>query len=199
MNEIWKPVVGFEGAYEVSDHGRIRSVDRICTGPSGRQRRRRGVLLTPTLTGGYHVVSLTSSAGKVLARVHRVVATAFLGEPAVDAVVNHKNGEKIHNHLANLEWTTVKGNTAHSYVNGLQLGRKGLSHHNCRLSEGQVREIIVRLCSGESQARISAEYSVTSAQISLINSGSRWGHVRAEGCGSPPYFSRYPARWKSAG
>lgn len=151
-----------------------------------------------TVTGGYLLVSLYAETGKKMMRVHRLVASAFLGEPEAGAVSNHRDGDKLNNVANNLEWTTVKGNTIHSYASGLQVGRKGPSHHNCKLSEDQVRQIIVKLCNGESQTQISLEYGVSRPEISLINSGVRWDHIRVEDCGSPPYFSRYPTRWNAA-
>lgn len=82
MEEIWKPVLGFEGHYEVSNLGRVRSLDRIATGPSGRQRRRRGQMLRDVIDRhGYSLVGVNNELGKHLVRVHRLVAEAFCDHP----------------------------------------------------------------------------------------------------------------------
>lgn len=187
MLEVWKFVSGMEDSYQVSSMGSVRSIDRICTGPSGRQRRRKGALMKQTLSKGYMVVSLFSSSGKVVRRVHRLVAESFLGAPEDGAVTNHKDGNKLNNQIQNLEWTTVQGNTVHSYETGLQLGRKGVTHHNVRLSENDVISIVKKLSRGASQIALAEEFAVSLGQISLINLGKRWEHLNLSAYGSPPY------------
>ncbi|MDH0749524.1 NUMOD4 motif-containing HNH endonuclease [Pseudomonas sp. GD03842] len=187
MNEIWKDVVGFEGSYEVSSHGRVRSLDRICIGPSGRTRSRKGALMTQTLDKGYFLVSLFGPDAKVMRRVHRLVAEAFHGAPSDGAVVNHIDGNKVNNLYTNLEWTTVQGNTVHSYATGLQLGRKGTAHHNIRITEDDVRNIVRRLSNGERQDSIASEFGISKSQVSLINLGKRWEHLDLSMYGYPPY------------
>ncbi|WP_434577546.1 NUMOD4 motif-containing HNH endonuclease [Pseudomonas sp. Z1-6] len=187
MQEVWKDVLGLEGAYQVSNIGRVRSLDRMCVGPTGRTRRRQGALMKQTLDKGYFLVSLFSPEGKTLRRVHRLVAEAFHGAPPEDAVVNHLDGDKTNNNASNLEWTTVQGNTAHSYETGLQVGRKGAAHHNTRISEESVRAIVQRLVAGDYQSVIASDFGVGQAQISLINLGKRWDHLDLSEYGAPPY------------
>lgn len=188
MEEIWKPVLGFEGHYEVSNLGRVRSLDRIATGPSGRQRRRRGQMLRDVIDRhGYSLVGVNNELGKHLVRVHRLVAEAFCDHPEGCQVVNHKDGNKQNNVSENLEWTTVQGNTQHSFDTGLQLGRKGESHHMGRLTEDGVREIIKRLSAGDLHADIANDFGVSFSLIGRIKNGKRWGHVRVPEAGEPPY------------
>ncbi|WP_116817932.1 NUMOD4 domain-containing protein [Pseudomonas syringae] len=193
MHEIWKSIPGHEGLYEASSLGRIRSLDRVCIGPSGRARRRRGIVMKPTLDDGYFVITLCSELGARRHRVHRLVAAAFIGDGSVDAVTNHLDGNKQNNCVSNLEWTTVQGNTNHSYANGLQLGRKGVKHHNTKLSESDVRSIVQRLSAGESQCSLGRAFGVGQAQISLINLGKRWDHLDLREFGAPPYSRRRAA------
>lgn len=115
--EIWKPVVGYEGLYEVSNTGKIRSLERITTvGRRGIGKELRQYLLPC----GYLDVSL-SSHGKIKhKRVHRLVADAFCERSDGQDEVNHIDGDKQNNVACNLEWCTKSENMIHAYQNGLQ-------------------------------------------------------------------------------
>jgi hypothetical protein len=110
--EHWLYVVGYEGLYEVSDHGRVRSLDRMCTGPSGIQRFRRGKLMKINLTTNYPQVCLCRNGVVKGVNVHRLVAKAFLGVPenAEKLHVCHDDGDRTNNHLSNLKWGTPDDN-----------------------------------------------------------------------------------------
>jgi hypothetical protein len=99
--EIWKDVVGYEGLYEVSNFGRVRSLDHI----DNLDRLIKGKLLSLTLNQkGYVQVSL-SKRGKVKKyEVHRLVALTFLDNPEKLSDVNHKDGSRTNNYVENLEW-----------------------------------------------------------------------------------------------
>lgn len=195
MKEVWKPVVGFEGAYEVSNLGGVRSLDRICTGPSGRQRKRKGQPMRPTQNNDGHLrIRLCNETGSKLYFVHRLVAEAFCHKPAGCDICNHLDGNTSNNASSNLEWTTVRGNSAHAYLTGLAKGRKGMDHHLHLLSDEDVREIIKRLCKGESHASIARDYPVSHATVTMINKGAQWSHIKVDGCEGYPYHTRIPSR-----
>ena len=106
--ERWAPVAGYEGLYEVSDHGRVRSLDRLVVDKTGtRQRLFKGRLLQNICAStGYHHVSLHRNNKRVERRqVHRLVAEAFLGRPATERMcVDHRNGARDDNRVSNLRW-----------------------------------------------------------------------------------------------
>lgn len=108
-NELWLPVVGYEGSYEVSSHGRVRSLDRVITTKSGHQRRYKGRMLAPALaSNGYPVVNLGHSDNRL---VHRLALEAFVG-PAPDGYeCCHGDGNRTNNHLNNLRWDTSSANS----------------------------------------------------------------------------------------
>ena len=124
-NEIWKDCKGYEGLYQVSSLGRVWSV-----------RKQR--IMKPILKkDGYLEITLTAKNGRsVYERVHRLVALAFLENPNHFPVVNHKDGEKTHNEVGNLEWCSVKYNTKHAYDNNL-----GNFQENLQKSTEKAKEV----------------------------------------------------------
>lgn len=116
-NEIWKPVVGFEGRYEVSSLGRIKALAREISYSDGRKGRLPEKLIKGSLlSSGYYSVTFDT---KVRKSVHTVVAQAFLGISEYRQTVNHKDGNKTNNSVENLEWATYKENNNHARQTGL--------------------------------------------------------------------------------
>ena len=115
----WLPIPGFEHGYEVSDTGYVRSITRELKYSNGRDRVRRGKLLTnkkfvtPYGTT-YHRVQLWLHCKAYMPGVHTLVAKAFLGDKSYDHEVNHKNGVPTDNRIENLEWMTQKENSIHA-------------------------------------------------------------------------------------
>ena len=109
--EVWRPVKGFEGRYEVSDQGRVRSVSRwVKTAFSDRWSEGR-VLKQQTLPNGYKSIQLLKDKKYHLTMVHRIVAEAFVPNPYNLPCVNHKDECKTNNSAINLEWCDKKYNT----------------------------------------------------------------------------------------
>jgi hypothetical protein len=119
--ERWRPVDAVPG-YEVSDLGRVRSLDRYEARGARMVRVRVGRLLRlATSDRGYRVVSLAG----VPRKVHRLVAVAFLGPaPAGRPEVNHLDGNKRNNRATNLEWSDRPGNMLHAYARGLAVQKR---------------------------------------------------------------------------
>jgi hypothetical protein len=125
--EQWRPVVGYERLYEVSDRGRVRSVNRIIRGVSNCSRLRHGVVRRPhTNQDGYLRIELWRENRGRKIFVHRLVLEAFIGAPpTADHEGNHKDGNRANNVLSNLEWLTPEQNVQHAYQ---VLGRKAARH-----------------------------------------------------------------------
>ena len=123
MKEIWKPIEGYEGRYEVSNIGRVRSLDRIISFKSSNKYRsfessymKKGRILVPVKhKNGYSVVKIE---GKIIG-IHRLVAETFVQNPYNKQQVNHIDGNKQNNNAENLEWVTQSENTIHAYKNDL--------------------------------------------------------------------------------
>ena len=103
--EIWKVVDDYEGLYEVSNYGNVRSVDRMETLPNGTVRRRNGCILKQKFaSNGYLKCNLSKNAKEKTASVHRLVAQAFIPNPNNLPEVNHRDEDKTNNCAENLEW-----------------------------------------------------------------------------------------------
>lgn len=124
MKEIWKDIAGYEGLYQVSNLGRVKSLGRYKGNHSNDQyiRERMKVLHdrvdTGKRTGDLVTVLYKNNKGKNF-YVHRLVAEAFVSNPESKQTVNHINGDKHDNRAENLEWNTYRENNIHAYKTGL--------------------------------------------------------------------------------
>ena len=120
-HEEWRPVVGFEGYYEVSDAGNVRSVDRVTTDKNGRQYHRSGRMMHPSPKpphNKYLFVNLSNGKMKRCS-VHRLVAMAFVDGYEEGLHVDHLNGNTFDNRAENLEWVTQEENNRRAIELGL--------------------------------------------------------------------------------
>lgn len=116
MSERWLPVVGYEGKYEVSDLGRVRSLDRL----DSRGHRRRGMLMSqsPIDDAGHLAVNLCSDGISSTKKVYRLVLVAFIGTPPPGMEGCHRDGDPSDNRLANLYWGTHSDNMLDRVAHG---------------------------------------------------------------------------------
>ena len=177
MTEAWKPVVGAEGQYEVSDLGRVRSVDRIVRQSNGAgvvyDRLMPGRLLRPgRMTAGHLTVAIGRGNSR---QVHALVLEAFVGSAPLRHEARHKNGDPTDNRLANLAWDTRGNNTRDKkWHRGTEL---------TKLRPPQVREIKQALARGGPrgfQARLAERFDVSPATISAVKNGLFHIDVTAE-------------------
>lgn len=175
--ETWKPVKGFVGEYEVSNLGRVRSLDRTQHRYNGRTDcdfKIKGRLLKPYLTGkddGYCTVSLKHKNYKV----HRLVAEAFLRKVEGKNEINHINGNKHDNAASNLEWVTNAENGFHALATGLK--RSGESVKNAKLSASDVLQIRSTYIKGDDvfgAKPLSRAYGVSDTTIRRIVNHKKW-------------------------
>lgn len=128
QEEIWKPVVGYEGCYEISSFGRLRTVAHVVECSDGRRRHIIGgkiISYGSPKSNGYFMKCLQKNGDKKYVTIHRLVATAFIPNPERLEQINHKNGIKTDNRAENLEWVSRRENAIHSsYVLGNEGGWK---------------------------------------------------------------------------
>lgn len=119
IEEIWKDVVGYEGLYQVSNLGRVKSLDRYTVrrykGGKTHEQLYKGILLKNIIdSDGYFIVSLRKNKTAKLKKVHRLVCEAFISNPENKPQVNHIDGNKQNNKLDNLEYCNASENQIHS-------------------------------------------------------------------------------------
>lgn len=121
-HEIWKDIPGYEGIYQISSQGRVKSLPRLVKGknhrcPQGYQCTRKERVLSPAICGtGYWKVGLYKNGVMKNHNVHRMMAVAFIPNPNGYTQVNHKDGNKMNCKLSNLEWCTPSQNGKHAYA-----------------------------------------------------------------------------------
>ena len=128
--EIWKNISGYEGFYQVSNKGRVKSL-----------KWAGGKIMKPSeIRGGYLGTNLYNHSSHAV-RVHQLVAEAFIPNPENKPCVNHIDGNKQNNCVENLEWVTYSENTLHAHRNNLIKTKKGSEVYNAKLTDEQVRYI----------------------------------------------------------
>lgn len=117
-DEIWKDIPGYEGLYQISSLGRVKSAERDIW-HSTYSYRRIGRIRKPFNTNGYNMLNLSKDGKKKCFQIHRLVALAFIPNPENKPDVNHIDGVKTHNWVENLEWATASENCIHAIKTGL--------------------------------------------------------------------------------
>ena len=173
----WRSVPGWEGFYEISNSGKVRSVARAVTRCDGVIQRYAARLKTPVIDkSGYDTVQLCNTSNGRLATfiVHRLVALAFIPNPCAKPFINHLDFNRRNNVVSNLEWVTLAENSRHSCKNGRQA--RGERHGQAKLTEAIVREARRKRANGVSYKRLAEIYGVTSPTMQYaIKHG--WQHV----------------------
>lgn len=163
--ELWRTVLFYDGLYEVSNLGRVRSL--------GGRRGTSGKILKQGYIKGYACVSLSKNGVRTTYLVHRLVAESFLYNGDNLPEVNHKDGDKLNNSFTNLEWIDRDGNMKHAKDTSL-VNNKGEKHGMSILIEEEVRYI---RSSDETNTVLALQYAVSPQTISDIRLGKSWKHL----------------------
>jgi hypothetical protein len=176
VTEEWRDIPGFEGSYQVSDLGRVRSVDRVIeqTNRWGTTSRRRfaGQVLTAAINqhrGGYAYVNLHDGRGQHMCRVCGLVLSTFGGPRPPGNVARHRNGRPADDRAENLEWGTHKENAADMLAHGTR--KFGEATSQARLTNEQMRQ--ARVAPREELGSLSVLWGVTRGHLNSIRAGRR--------------------------
>lgn len=165
--EEWKDIRGYEGFYQVSNMGRVKSLGGQC-GTVYRKERIRTKSLTKD---GYERVRLIRNGADKTMRVHRLVAEAFVPNPDNKETVNHIDGNKLNNVASNLEWTDRSEQMQHAYRLGLKTSISGAHNSNAKLTEEDVRTIrkeYIPQSRTHGTVALAKKYGVTNRVIGLV-------------------------------
>ena len=165
MKELWKAIPGYEGLYEVSNKGRVKSVKRLVKDKNGTVKPVHEKELTwhkSKVTARHPVqryhVELWKDNKRKAVRVHRLVAQAFIPNPEGKPQINHKDGNPANNLVTNLEWATSSENNKHAYDNKLTRAANGKAIKGTNLITGQIIEF-------NNAGEAARYFNVTSANI----------------------------------
>lgn len=179
MIEEWRDIKDFEGFYQVSSLGNIRSLDRLVNGSrkKGLQRAIGKPIKPQRRRSGHYDVLLKKNGLQKRMWVHRIVAQTFLDNPDSLPIVNHLDHNPGNNEVSNLEWCTQGHNVRHCHDNGRGNPRRGERSWSAKLTEAQVLEIRNRYKMGEVGVRLAKEFKIHPEYIYRITSRKNWKHL----------------------
>lgn len=170
MREEWRDVVGYEGAYQVSSRGRVRTLAQV----SGNRHLPTRILAPQDLVR-YPKVVLKRGGKPTMRYIHRLVLEAFSGPCPPNYEARHLDGNRLNNCIKNLAWGTRKANQADRIHHGTAC--RGESHHHTTLSAGQVRRIRRRLSQGSADRDLATEFNVSTSVVGRIRRRESWRHL----------------------
>ena len=179
-SEQWKSIAGFEGSYEVSDYGRVRSLPRSVPYLSHGIWWTRSIptrILKSHISAGrkYLHLPLHKDGKQTNHVVHRLVAQAFIPNPENKPQVNHIEQPKTNNSVGNLEWATTKEDGLHKATHGLML--KGSRHPHAKLNTKQVIEMRKLYAQGYTNVELTSLFNVGRTSVSSVVHRQGWKHV----------------------
>lgn len=181
--EIWKDVKDYEGLYQVSNLGNVKSLDRIVETKNRKNYLRKGKVQKKSVNSfGYETVGFTVDSKTKIYRVHRLVALSFIENPENKPQINHIDGNKTNNNVNNLEWCTSSENQIHSVSTGLSNPSypvlKGSKNGRSLLKEEQVVEIRNKYIPYKYSAKkLALEYNVSESCITHILNNTSWKNI----------------------
>lgn len=194
MKEIWKDISGFKDSYQVSNKGRVKSLQRYIF-----QRDVHGVMYKRSIPGkilslggtngkGYLIVQLRNGANSHIGNcyIHRLVAECFIENSKNNPEVNHMDGNKSNNCVENLEWCTRSENEEHAYLHGLNnitaysMGKhpRGSENYQAKINEEQAMQIYNLYCLKQfTSADIGKMFNLSRKAIDAIGTKRSWKHI----------------------
>lgn len=178
--EVWKPVVGYEGLYEVSNLGRVKSLARkingVCNNLPCVYTKKEKILKTDE-PSGYHRVMLWYKDKKERKQVHRLVLESFIGPCPEGMECCHSDGDPSNNRLDNLRWDTHSNNQYDCIKHGRHVDNKGENNGMSKLKDGEVWLIKKLLLNGIKRDKITEMFKISPQNLVNIIKNRTWKHV----------------------
>ena len=177
--EIWCEIKDFEGLYQVSNLGRVLSLDKEIINKNGKSKIQRAIILKQTTDRGYKAINLSINYKKLRTGVHRLVALAFIPNIENKPCVNHINGIKHDNRVENLEWVTYSENERHSFdvlKKRVNIGEKSPSS---KLTEKDVLAIrrLYRMNPKFNRKIVAKKFNMHPNSLNDITRRKSWTHI----------------------
>lgn len=176
-DEEWMPVVGYEGHYEVSSLGRVRSVGRTVEW-RGFPKRLKGVVLSENTATTYTTVILSMYGVRATPTIHSLVLRAFHGPKPYGAQARHMNGDKRCNWVSNLSWGTSKENGNDKVIHGTS--PRGERNVKAKMTVDTVKAMRKDRRGGMTTTALGEKYGVGQPTASAICLGKLWSFVEGE-------------------
>lgn len=175
MIEQWRPIANYEGLYEVSDLGRVRSCERRVKNGTGDRRVRERVRKLGLDRNGYLCVVLYRDDKPKPCSVHRLVAEAFLGPCPKGMEVAHEDGVRSNASALNLSYKTPAENNEDKKRHGTDAC--GERHPQAKITKHEVIDVLWLCSQRVPQRSVAALYGVSQSAVSLIARGVNWAHI----------------------
>jgi hypothetical protein len=174
--EVFKDIPEWEGVYQVSNIGRVKSLPRTIVSCTGKvYNRKERILKQTTNEDGYKIVYLSKDSKDFSYGVHRLMAKAFLLNPEGKPMVNHKNAVRSDNFIDNLEWCTNAENIQHSFNLGIS-SNKGEKHPRAIFTMEKVRAIREELTRGKTPLEVANQFGIKRRNVYAIRDKQNWNY-----------------------
>lgn len=176
--EIWKEIDGYDGFYEVSNRGRIRSYK--CQGPGNKKAETPTLLTLKKEKYGYRRITLFDRGKRTIHLIHRLVGEAFVPNPDGKPQINHLDSDPSNNNAENLEWSTQSENIQYAFDKGRKKPNRGSEVVGSKLTKSDVLNI--RKVANENgrfygRSKLADKYNVTENCIMQVVTGRTWSHI----------------------
>jgi hypothetical protein len=179
--EEWRDIHGYEGKYQVSNFGNVRTLTRIINEHRRSYTRRGKVLNKYYNKDGYYKVKLYNGDSSFAnLSVHRLVANVFIDNPNNYAEVNHIDGDPSNNHIDNIEWCSKEQNVKHAYATGLKRRENYVGEANkcSKLKEKDIVAMREEYATGTtSYNKLARKHNVVMGNVWSIVNRKTWSHV----------------------
>jgi len=184
VKEKWKDIKGYEGLYQISNYGRVKSLHRKWIAANGGKHEHGDIIMKQDFDpNGYFYVNFYKNNKKKKFRTHKLVALHFVKNIKNKPVVNHIDGVKSNNYYKNLEWVTLSENSIHAIKNNLYEHVKGSDVKNSKLTEWDVyviRKLYKNTKYWHKQKTVGELFGIYKSQhISDIIRNKTWKHIKA--------------------